>query len=364
MASSNFAQINLDIFKGTHTGSILWQPRLEFWYQVNKARGSLPAHLKNASLLDLYDYVHGSIRYFTFPLKSRYSKVHFREERVDEKTVARTAVTPIGELHEALHYDEWNISRYNHEYFLKTPEDFRVYEYLLQDEEWYFDQEQYERDLAWVDGRGAPQFFFRRSPVQGLFIETMGFERAIFMLADHPEVVERYIEQAAAADNAMYDVLCKSPTPIFNFGENIDANMDPPSIWKRYLLPYYTRRIEQFHAAGKYTYIHIDGAMKPLVKLIPSSPFDAIEACTPLPQGDVTLEEVHSALGNKILVDGIPAVYFLPYYSQDELRACVERVVELFYPRLILGISDEIPPDGDIERVRMVGEWIEHLVPA
>jgi hypothetical protein len=29
---------------------------------------------------------------------------------------------------------------------------------------------------------------------------------------------------------------------------------------------------------------------------------------------------------------------------------------------LILGISDEIPPDGDIERVRRVGELVRELV--
>ncbi len=40
----------------------------------------------------------------------------------------------------------------------------------------------------------------------------------------------------------------------------------------------------------------------------------------------------------------------------------VKQVVELFYPRLVLGISDEIPPDGDIERVRLVSELVQELV--
>jgi hypothetical protein len=42
----------------------------------------------------------------------------------------------------------------------------------------------------------------------------------------------------------------------------------------------------------------------------------------------------------------------------------VKRLVELFYPRLILGISDELPPDGDIERVKLVGQLVEELVPS
>jgi hypothetical protein len=41
---------------------------------------------------------------------------------------------------------------------------------------------------------------------------------------------------------------------------------------------------------------------------------------------------------------------------------CVRELVDRFYPRLILGISDEIPPDGDIERVRRVGEMVMQMV--
>lgn len=36
--------------------------------------------------------------------------------------------------------------------------------------------------------------------------------------------------------------------------------------------------------------------------------------------------------------------------------------MELFYPRLILGISDELPPGGEIERVRLVGQLAGSLV--
>ncbi len=41
---------------------------------------------------------------------------------------------------------------------------------------------------------------------------------------------------------------------------------------------------------------------------------------------------------------------------------CTRKIVGLFHPRLALGISDEIPPDGDIERVRMIGELVMEMV--
>lgn len=358
---SDFAAANLAVFRGEDPGGVLWQPRLEFWYSVNKKRGTLPPHLQDATLLDLYDYCHASIRYFVSPLRHEFLDVQVHEEWPDEKSRRIIHETPVGRLQEEVHYDAWGLSAYHSEYRLKTAEDFRVYEYMLQHERWWWDQAAYERQIAAVGGRGAPQFFFRRSPIQGLFIENMGFERTIFMIADQPQVIEEYFEIASAADNALYEVICAAPIEIMNFGENIDHHMDPPRVWRKWLMPYYQRRAEQLRAGGKRTHIHIDGAMKQLIGLIRESSFDGIEAATPLPQGDVTIEEIKAALGDKVLLDGIPAVYFLPMYPLDVLIDCTRRLVELFHPRLLLGISDEIPPDGDIERVRLIGELVQTL---
>jgi len=385
----SFREMSPAIFRGEDPGGVLWQPRLEYWYDVNKKRGTLPEHLKEASLLDVYDYCHASVRYFTNPLRGRYKNVRATQQRCPEpfvpgpctcrpgqvpkdqglaegwedvKQLRRTWETPVGTLTEAMRYDEWGLSVYNTEYKLKKPEDFKVPEFMLQDEEWYWDQAAYERDLQRVGERGSPQFFFRRSPIQGLFIEHVGFEKTVYMMYDHPALIQHYVEVASEADNTLYEVLYQSPVQILNLGENIDATMDPPPLWSEHLVPYYCQRVEQLHAAGKFVHIHVDGTMKPLLPYLMDCPWDGIEAATPVPQGDVTLEEIKGALGDRVLLDGIPALYFLPSFSTETLIECVKRVVELFYPRLVLGISDEIPPDGDIERVRLVGELVQELV--
>ncbi|MCD6506048.1 hypothetical protein J7M22_05415 [Candidatus Poribacteria bacterium] len=361
MSERSFREMNLAIFRGEDPGGILWQPRIDFWYHVNKKRGTLPEHLKDKSLIEVYDYCLASIRYFGWGLRSRYKNVKAWSEWEDEKTLRRYWETPVGTLTDALRYDAWGLSAYNIEYKLKRPEDFKILEFMIQDQEWYWDQEAYESSLKEVGDRGAPQFFFRRSPIQGLFIEHMGFENTIYMMQDHPDIILHYVEVASCADDKMYEVICSCPVQILNFGENIDAHMDPPPIWREHLIPYYRRRAEQIHAAGKFVHIHIDGAMKPLLPYLRDCPWDGIEAATPLPQGDVTLEEIKKALDDLVLLDGVPAVYFLPIYPIEELKRCVERIVELFHPRLVLGISDEIPPDGDIERVRMVGEMVREM---
>ncbi|MHB9034377.1 MAG: uroporphyrinogen decarboxylase family protein [Anaerolineae bacterium] len=313
--------------------------------------------------MGLHDYCHASVRYSGMgALRHKSQDVEVTREWLDDKRLLVKQHTPVGDLREIYHYDEWNQSAFNTEFRLKTPEDIKIMEWMLQHEEWSWDQSAIDKAAAEVGDRGAPQFYFRRSPLQGLFIEHMGFEPAVMMLYDQPEVIEHYMAVAAEADDAMYDVLCASPLEIFNFGENIDAHMDPPTLWRKYLAPYYKKRTEQLHRAGKKVHIHIDGAMKPLLNVIRDVPFDGIEAATPLPQGDVTLEQIKYALGDMILLDGIPAIYFLPTFDEPTLLDCVKRIVDLFYPRLVLGISDEIPPDGDIERVRKVGELAQTLI--
>jgi len=106
----NYAQMHLDIFNGNDPGGVLWQPRLEFWYEVNRKRGTLPAQLKNASLIEVYDYCHASIRYFAFPLKLLHHHLEIQESWIDAKSLKKVWQTQWGELSEIFHYDEWGIS--------------------------------------------------------------------------------------------------------------------------------------------------------------------------------------------------------------------------------------------------------------
>ena len=73
----------------------------------------------------------------------------------------------------------------------------------------------------------------------------------------------------------------------------------------------------------------------------------------------MTLEQVKDALGDEVfLLDGIPAVYFDTTFPVSVLQECTHKLIELFAPKLILGISDELSSRGDIERIRVVAEIV------
>lgn len=53
------------------------------------------------------------------------------------------------------------------------------------------------------------------------------------------------------------------------------------------------------------------------------------------------------------------AIYFDEIYPVEVLEECVHKILKLFAPNLILGISDEISSTGDIERIRLVGKIVD-----
>ena len=226
--------------------------------------------------------------------------------------------------------------------------------------DWSFDADRFTELQAQIGDLGAPTIFMPRMNVQSLYLDKMGVEAAIFALYDWQQDVEAYFSALEQSHDRLIDVIATSPVEIINFGENVHAGTLSPELFLRYHLPACQRRCERLRAAGKFTTSHWDGDTGPLLPYARETGLDAIEAITPAPQGDVTLEQARAALGDDMfLMDGIPAVYFDDTFSEQVLEECTRRVIELFAPRLVLGISDEISSTGDLERVRLVGRIVD-----
>lgn len=89
---------------------------------------------------------------------------------------------------------------------------------------------------------------------------------------------------------------------------------------------------------------------------------DGVEALTPAPMGDMTLEQIKKAVGDKMIVlDLLPVIDFLPNHPLEELLEFARRVIDMFAPRLILGISDEISQIGQIEKVEAISKLIDDI---
>ena len=352
-------ELNLAIFRREPVEGILWQPRLEHWYNVNKAEGTLPERYRGMSMLEVFDDLHCSVRpYWAFNGTIRIEDpedvtVETRQE--GPRTIATTH-TPVGDLVTVAM--RTSTTHAVEKYPVVTPEDMDVMAWCLRHKRVWFDAERYREACELIEDRAAPQIYIPRINLMRISIDFMGFENGMTALFEYPTEIESLIRTINETDDAILDTVAASPIEIINFGDNVHQALCSPPLFEQWVMPEYIRRNERLHAAGKKTHPHWDGDCGTLLPYARDCGFDGYEAITPVPQGDVTLEQVRDALGDLILLDGIPCTDFLRTEPVESLIENTRKCLEYFAPNLVLGISDEISPVGDIERVRMVSEMV------
>ncbi|HOZ47916.1 MAG TPA: uroporphyrinogen decarboxylase family protein [Candidatus Hydrogenedentes bacterium] len=357
-----FRELNRAIFRREPVHEVLWQPRLEHWYNVNKQDGTLPERYRDLSLLEVFDDLDCSVRpYWAFNPTIRIDEDESVRSETREEGLRTfvTTRTPVGDL--VMVHLRTSTTHVVAKFPVVTPDDMRIMAWILEHRRVWFDQACYDAACDLIGERAAPQIYIPRINLMRLIIDFMGFENGMTALFEYPAEIERFFDVINETDNAILDVVAASPIEIVNYGDNVHQALCSPPLFERWVMPEYIRRNARLHAAGKKTYPHWDGDCGTLLPYARDCGFDGYEAITPVPQGDVTLEQVRDALGDRILLDGVPCTDFLPSEPVESLVTNTRKCIEYFAPNLVLGISDEISPVGDIERVRMVSEIVaEH----
>ena len=362
----SFREMNLRVFRREPIPHVLFQPRMEPWFAWHRIFDALPEAYGAMDMREFYDACGCSMRTFAYytdlasPVRVEYDQAVTWHESTEGTQKTRVFVTPHGELIERQHLTRdqtWRVV----DFAVKGPDDLRALLWLQRHTRYTFSRDLFTAGSLFVGERGVPQFWVPKSPYQALAQVWMKLQNLVYAIADAPELVADVMQAIDDAYDPLYEqITACDEVEIINFGENVHDSLFSPAWYERYLLPWYTKRAGQLSDAGIFTHMHLDGYFRSLLPYLKDMPFDGLEALTPEPQGDVSLEEMAEHIGDKILLDGIPAVLFTPTYSRDELMATVERIVALFQPRLVLGISDEVPEGAGaeaIERVKLVANW-------
>ncbi len=356
--------LNLDVAYGRSGGKIIWQPRILAWFTDRYfTHTPLPEPYRGRSEPEIYRDLGCSNRLYFYNDCYRQvlpPGVVRKDVQPDETTIIHTIETPAGTLTEQVQITPNSWYRIEQKRWIETPEEMRIFTWLMDHSTWEWDQAAYDRVHAEWGRLGAPTMFMPRVNVQDLYINTMGVEAGVWALYEWGGIVDDYFRALHGNHMRLIDVINASPIMLVNFGDNLHCATLSPKLYEEYVLPAYLERCDKLHQAGKWVCSHWDGDTKALLKYAKVSGLDGIEAITPRPQGDTTLEEVKQALGDEIfLLDGIPAVYWDETFTEDDLAECTEAVIKLFAPKLILGISDEMSSQGDIERIRLVGKIVD-----
>jgi hypothetical protein len=363
-----FREMNLRVFRRQPLPHVLFQPRFEPWYDWQVRFGDMPQRYRDMGIRTVYDELGCSMRYVDYYTgapsaleRSFSSKVKIRMIASSEERIV-VYETPYGELAERSVYtvdETWREVSFP----VKDRDDLRKLRWLAGEMSWEFSRQRFQVGDRYIGECGYPQFYLPKSPYQALAQQWMKLQDLVYALADCPDEVEATMQAIDDSHDSLYAQLAANTdlVKIVNFGENMHDHLFSRRYLERYILPWYARRAGQLREAGIYSHMHLDGYFHSILKYLKEMPFDGIEALTPSPQGDVTLEEMKEHIGDKILLDGIPAVYFMAPYTRDDLMACVEQCVRLFHPRLVLGVSDEVPEGAPSEeaiaRIKMVADY-------
>lgn len=101
-------EMNLRVFERKKVPGVLFQPRIEWWYQYNKTRGTLPFKYQEMDLLELFNDLDASIRYFScltglpWAVGVKYSKKVKIKEKIKGEKKFLIYTTARGELIEEL----------------------------------------------------------------------------------------------------------------------------------------------------------------------------------------------------------------------------------------------------------------------
>jgi len=133
-------------------------------------------------------------------------------------------------------------------------------------------------------------------------------------------------------------------------------------MFKTHIGPYYRRRTSQLHSAGKLIYVHIDGTLRGLLPLLQETGVDCAQSLTPAPMGDLTVAELRRTAGEDIVLwGGLPGALFSRTYPAETLMGILDEILDSCSDdrRFIVGVADQVPPDGEIQRARMITDVIE-----
>jgi len=354
----------LKMLNGERSDEIVWTADITYWIAGQQQAGSAKAEWETE---EGYLQLHRELGILPYYYYEKFWAADPRYdgsiEVIDEKegsTNIRRFKTPVGELTEHSVYSPVSCSVGITKHFVESERDLDVLLYLLQHrrlepanlDDWS------ERSEMWRAYDGLPCIGLPRSGLASLFVEWAGVENATYLIMDCPDKIAEVFRLMEEQESPVIEAVCRLAPPLVHFADNLTSD-SLTSFYDDYMAGTHQRRIERLHAAGIKCAVHLDGTVRGLLPKLVRSGFDAIEALTPKPAGDLKIAEIRDLADSDtvILWGGVPGVMFAPPFTWEQMKAHVQRLIACWGNRpFIMGVADQVPPDGDIDFCRKIAE--------
>jgi hypothetical protein len=356
----------LAMLRGETPERPVWAADISYWIAGQQENGTAkPEWSTEEGFLQLHNEL-GILPYYYYEkfwaAEPRYDdSIELVETKNGPKTI-RILRTPTGELREESVYSPLSCSLGITKHFVESEQDLDALLYVLQHRrltpanlaDWP------ERRRLWEKHDGLPCIGLPRSPLPALFVEWTGVQNGSYLMADCPDKCDEALQMMEEQEGPIIEAVCELAPPLVHFPDNLSSEC-MTRLYDGRLAGSHRRRIERLHAAGVKCAVHLDGTVKGLLPKLIDSGFDAIEALTPKPGGDLDVEEIRRLTDPSpaILWGGVPGIMFSPPYTWEQMESHVRHVLDCWRGRpFILGVADQVPPDGDVQFCRRIAELI------
>jgi uroporphyrinogen-III decarboxylase len=383
----------LAAMRGEGVDRIPWAPRMDLWYIAHRARGTLPiqfagltmvelakalnlaCHAVRADFTNLRTPQHLLLRGFGLDLHDDYP---FKIEVVDlpveyhhdDENYITSIITEAGEVSTHTQLTSEMLRNgislpFIKSYPIEDKNDLeavaQVFDHLevIPTPHAYAEFQQRVGDQGVAVAAGL----YAASPMHLLLHDLMSMEHFFFAYLENRDALNKLAERMEPFFDAVLDAVLQSDAEVIYWGSNYDQNITWPPFFEDEIVPWLKKASQRVHNAGKLLLTHTDGENEALLPLYPSCEFDIAESVCPYPMTACTLKEIREGFGSKTTVwGGIPSTSLLES-SMDEGSFDVY-LDEIFSElqtgeRLILGVSDNVPPEADVSRFEKIQKIIE-----
>jgi len=361
----NERDLLLKVLRGEMPEKTPWFADLSYLYSSLQIKGELDKkYLGDEGYLEFHkDFGAGICFYPPFLWRTEYSGNVVYNETEENGTRECTYNTPIGNISSVQKYSPSTYTWAYTEHFVKSIEDLRVMLYIYENRRYTADYDGFNRiDCLWGENGIATGIApISVAPLQKLLTRWAGVEKTVELYIDETEEFEEILLRIQDSEDAVFEIIAQSSAQYIEFPENLSSEITGKTLFEKYNMPYYKKRIDRLHKASKFVGIHIDGTLSSCLQLLEKCGFDVAEAVTPTPVGDIDVEKLREVAGKEIVIwGGIPGALFSGRYSEEMFEGYVRRVLDVFKgdARFVLGVADQVPADGLISRVKKVGQIV------
>jgi hypothetical protein len=267
------------------------------------------------------------------------------EERKDGGDILRITrkTTPVGEVRKVTrngwHEEDW----------IKEPEDYRTWRWIVENSELEPHYERYERAESAVGNRGVVILtgagnWTHRTPAMKINVDLAGTEQ--FCMDVACEVAELFDLYGALKKQFLSEqrLIAAGPGRYVKWLENLTVSMLGPQRYRDLLMPVYREGVPILEAGGKRVMVHYDGALDIIADQIAGAPFHMVESLTEPPEGDMRYEDCRAAWPDKVLWANINiGLYAEP---EDVFREAVaDKLRRAGVRAFAFELSEDIPPN-------------------